>query len=66
MVIKFHKKLYKKKAIEAAIQDYEKLADFILKERSGYYELRIKKIDEDVKDIIKDEFSNYVLSLMRE
>lgn len=65
MVIKFCKKLYKKKSILIALKDYKELADFNLSETKNYIRVNLKNIDKDVKDIIQDEFCNYVLNIMR-
>lgn len=62
MVIKFHKKLYKKKSIEAAIRDYKTLADFILTEKEAYYWVEINNINKEVEGLIEGEFCNYVLA----
>lgn len=63
MVIKFDKKIYKLKAVKLAIRDYKELADFVLKTKGDYFEVELKNIDPDVKNIIQDEFCNYVLGI---
>ncbi len=65
MTLKFDKKIYKLKAIKLAIQAYQELADFNLSQEKKYIQVELKNIDQDVKDIIKDEFCNYVLSQIR-
>ncbi|MBD3359211.1 MAG: hypothetical protein GF365_00675 [Candidatus Buchananbacteria bacterium] len=63
-IIKFNKKIYRPEAIKQAINDFKNLANFKLKENSDYIEIKINKIDQDYKDILKDEFANYALGLM--
>lgn len=65
MLIKFDKKIYKVRAIKLAIKEYRNLADFSLRQKKDCIEVEIKNIDKDIKDIIKDEFCNYVLFLMK-
>lgn len=65
MNIVFSKKIYSKKAIKKAIVDYEDLASFDVNERKTDIEVTLSKIDTDVEDVIKDEFSNHVLAYMK-
>jgi len=65
VIIKFSKGVYGQKAIKLAIKEYRNLADFNLRQKKDCTEVEIKNIDKDVKDIIKDEFCNYVLFLMK-
>ncbi len=65
MIIKFNKKIYKLKAIKSAIKKYQNLANFCLEEKEGYIWVRLTKIDQEVKDIIKDEFCNFALYLTK-
>ncbi len=65
MVIKFSKKIYKLNAIKSAIKQYQELADFSFEKKDDYIFVKLKKIDKDIEKIIKDEFCNYVLGLMK-
>ncbi len=65
MFIKFNKALYKTRAIKSAIKEYGNLAEFSLEQKGQYIVVEFKNIDKDVKNIIKDEFCNYVLSQLR-
>jgi len=65
MTVKFHRKIYRKKAINSAIKAYQGLADFSLKEKKDYFELELKNIDKEVKEVIKDELGNYILASMK-
>ncbi len=65
MQIKFNKKIYSLKAIKLAIKDYQGLADFNLEKKGEYILVKLTKIDKEYKGIIKDEFCNYILSLMK-
>ncbi len=63
-VIKFNNKIYKLEAIKRALEEYKSLAKFSLKENDDYIEVEIDEIDQEVKNVLKDEFANYVLGLM--
>lgn len=65
MVIKFNKKIYSLKAIKLAIKDYQELADFNLEKKGKYIQVKLTKIDKEFKSVIKEEFCNYILSLMK-
>ncbi|MDO8260711.1 MAG: HxsD-like protein [Candidatus Magasanikbacteria bacterium] len=62
MEIKYNKKLYNKKALEAGIEAYEGLADFVLSEEENYFILNLKNIKAELSEVIVDEFSNFVLA----
>lgn len=66
MLISFNKKLYKLKAIKLAIKEYRNLANFNLKQKGNYIQVELKDIDKEVKQVIKDEFCNYVLFRSKE
>lgn len=61
----FNKRLYKIKAIKLAIKEYQNLANFSFKQKENYIYVKLENIDKEVKKIIKDEFCNYVLFLMK-
>ena len=63
-VIKFNKKIYSLEEINNAIEEFKNLAEFKIKDLNNYIQVEIDKIDNDYKDILKDEFRNYVLGLM--
>jgi hypothetical protein len=65
MLVKFDKKLYSLKAVKSAAKKYRHLADFGLKQRKNRLEVSLKNIDQDVAEVIKDEFCNYVLYSMK-
>ena len=65
IVINFSRNLYTKKAIKESTKAYKELANFDIKETKDYIKVNLKNIDKDIKDIIRDEFCNYVLSAMR-
>lgn len=62
MTILFNKQFYHLQAIKKAIEAYKELAVFKIKEDKKKIEVNINNIDKDVKDVIKDEFCNYVLA----
>lgn len=59
--IAFNKELYPIEAINRAVKAYKGLAKFSIQKRKGYIRVFLNDIREDLKDVIKDEFSNYVL-----
>ena len=61
ILINFNKKIYPLKAVKLAIKEYQKLANFILREKKSYLQVELRDIDKDVVKIIKDEFCNHVL-----
>lgn len=62
MTVFFSKNFYSLKAIKKAIKSYKELAVFEIKEKNNIIEVKIDNIDKDIKDVIKDEFCNYVLA----
>lgn len=63
-IVNFNKKIYSLEAVKQAISEFENLADFKAKQKGDYIEVQINKINKEYKDILKDEFSNYVLGVM--
>lgn len=61
MEIKFDKNIYNKKGLENAIQAYQELAKIEFLETDNVFVVKISNIDEEVKDVIVDEFCNYLL-----
>ncbi len=65
MLLRFNKKIYPKLAIKKAVKDYRDLANFKVEQNKNYFLVKIRKIKPELKDVFQDEFSNYVLSLMK-
>jgi len=65
MTIKFSKKFYSLTAVKKSIKAYQSLAGFKITERKKTIEVLIENIDKDFKNVLVDEFSNYVLSEMK-
>lgn len=63
--IRFNTKIYKKKTIQEAISAYSHLAKFKVEDNKDYIRVKIEKIDPEFKDILADEFSNYVLGMTK-
>ncbi|MDD3084977.1 MAG: HxsD-like protein [Candidatus ainarchaeum sp.] len=61
MEIKFDKNIYTKNGILNTVEVYKNLADIDFSESDDFFIIVLKNIDEDVRDIIKDEFCNYSL-----
>lgn len=66
MQIKLNKRIYRLKAIRQAIKAYSHLAQFSLRQDSRYYQLTLDNTDPALKDILKDEFANYILALNKD
>jgi hypothetical protein len=65
MIVKFSKKFYNLKAIEKSIKTYQGLGSFHLKKDKDDIMVEITDIDNNFKNVLKDEFCNYVLSELR-
>jgi hypothetical protein len=63
--LRFNAKIYKEKAIQEAISVYSHLARFKVKNNKGYINIGIDKIVAEFKDVLADEFSNYVLGITK-
>lgn len=61
-IINFNKKIYTKKAIHSAIEAFENLASFNIREKGNYFIVKIDDMDKEVEDRLKDEFCNFVLA----
>ena len=62
--MKFNQGIYNLEAVKKAAAEFKKLANFTIKEANGNIEVKIDKIDQGFKGVLKDEFANYVLGLM--
>lgn len=65
MLITFNRKFYNSKAIKNAIKAYQELADFKVEGNKKTIKVIVRNIDREIKEIIKDEFCNYVLAEMK-
>lgn len=65
MKIDFNKKFYNPKFIKEAAEAYKKLADFRIEIKRESIKVILKNIDPDCRKLIKGEFCNYVLGLMK-
>ena len=63
--LKFNAKIYKKEAIKKAISVYSSWAKFHCANSKEYIKVRIDSMDPSVKNILADEFSNYVLGVTK-
>ncbi len=62
MTISFSKEFYSISAINKAIKAYKKIALFKIVDDKKNIKVQIRSSSKEVKDIIADEFSNYVLA----
>ena len=58
---KFHRKIYRKKAISAAAQAYGELATVKIENKGDYFLVKLTDVDKDVRDFVMDDFANHVL-----
>ncbi|MFW6025783.1 MAG: HxsD-like protein [Candidatus Woesearchaeota archaeon] len=65
MKINFSKRIYSKKAVQKAANNFSNLANFKIEEKQKKIEVVLSQIDEDLKDVIKEELSNHVLAYMK-
>ena len=65
MTINFNRDFYNLESIKKTIRDYKGLADFDIKLGKKNIKVNLKNINPESKDIIKEEFCNYVLGLMK-
>jgi len=61
-IIKFNNKIYPEKAVLLSIEAFKHLAHFQIKQKDDYFIVTLTQINPAVKNIIKEEFSNYVLA----
>ncbi len=65
MTINFNRNFYNLKSIKKAIRDYKGLADFDIKVGKKNIRVNLKNIDLESKNVIKEEFCNYILGLIK-
>ncbi len=65
MTINFNRNFYNLKSIEKAIHDYKGLADFDIEVGKKNIKVDLKNIDPESRNVIKEEFCNYVLGLIK-
>ena len=63
--LKFNTSIYKKRAIQEAISVYSALAEFSTSRAKRYIRVKISKVSFSVKEVIADEFANYVLGVTK-
>lgn len=63
--LNFNTKIYKKEAVQKSISAYSHLAKFVLQNNKNYIKVKIENIDREVKNILTDEFANYVLGMTK-
>lgn len=64
--IKFNKKLYSQKVINAVAKEFKDLADIKISSQGNYFVATFSQVDSDVEEVIIDEFGNYALFAMKE
>ena len=64
--VNFNKKIYPKKAIQLSVGSFKHLAKFEIIGKGGCFTVKINKFNAESASIIKDEFSNFVLAMIKE
>ena len=62
--VEFDKRIFKMKAVKAAVKDYKGFADFKLVNGDGGIVVEIDNIDYESEDDFLGEFGNYVIHKM--
>ncbi len=62
MTIFFNKRFYSILAINKATKVYKKIAIFKVVDNKNNIKVQIGNVDEEIKNILVDEFRNYVLA----
>lgn len=65
MILKLNKEIYPKKAVQKAVSFYKKVANFKLKEGRSYF-LVSGNIEKNNEGLVKNEFLNFVLGIIRQ
>jgi len=65
MILKLNKEIYPEKALKRAIKFYGKVADFRLKEQKDYF-LVSGYLEKEDAELVKNEFLNFVLEVIRQ
>jgi len=61
MEIKIDKKIYSRESLKKTIQAYASLAKIDFSEEANFFIVKIDNPNEEIKDVIQDEFCNYLL-----
>lgn len=59
--LRFNSKLYVRKSIQEALEAYEGYAEGTIAKDGLYYLVTLTILDEETRDVLADEFANYVL-----
>jgi len=65
MILKLNKEIYPKKAVQKAVSFYKKVIIFRLKEEKGYFSVS-GNIEKNNEELVKNEFLNFVLGIIRQ
>ncbi|MBU1078319.1 MAG: HxsD-like protein [Spirochaetes bacterium] len=65
MILKLNKEIYPRKTIQKSIGLYKKIVNLTLKEEKKYF-LVSGKIEKENEELVKNEFLNYILSIIRQ
>lgn len=61
--ISFNKDFYSLESIKKSVKDYKEVATFTIEDKKDVIKVDIDCLDDDFKDLIDQEFCNYVLSI---
>lgn len=60
--IKLNAKFYDLISIDQAVKDYSYLGDIKIKKIGNYFVVLFDKFDNDLREVVANEFANYVLA----
>ena len=63
--VKLNSLIYPRVAVQKAISEYSSFATIYLKKKGKYTQIEIKEAHPQFQHILKDEFCNYLLSLIK-
>lgn len=61
-VVRLHRRLYTRAAIDAAVAAFAHLCDASVRVEGDYRVVELRNVDPDVADVIDGEFANFVLA----
>jgi hypothetical protein len=65
MILKLNKEIYPQKAVQKAVRFYKQVTNFKLKNSRNYI-LVSASVDKNNAELIKNEFLNFVLGIIRQ
>ncbi len=61
IVVRLHKRLYRRAAIDAAVEAFSELCKATVRRDEPYWVVELREVDPDVADVIGPELANWAL-----